>query len=96
MAFTPQEPIRVRTPRGKEILGTIQELLGASRFNVMCVDGKKRLCRIPGKFRKRINVRIGDIVLITPWDVEPDTKGDVGWIYTRTQAEWLRSRGFVK
>ena len=96
MAFVPQEPIRVRTPRGREILGTIQELLGASRFHVLCTDGKKRLCRIPGKFRKRINVRIGDIVLITPWDVEPETKGDVEWIYTRTQADWLRNRGFIK
>lgn len=96
MAFQQQEPIRVRTPKGREILGTIEELLGASRFMVKCVDGKKRLCRIPGKFRKRINVRIGDIVLVTPWDVEPETKGDVEWIYNRTQAEWLRSRGFVK
>jgi len=96
MAFNQEEPIRVRTPRGREILGTIEELLGASRFMVKCMDGKKRLCRIPGKFRKRINVRIGDIVLITPWDVEPDAKGDVEWIYNRTQAEWLRSRGFIK
>ena len=96
MAFTPEEPIRVRTPRGKELLGTIEELLGASRFNVKCTDGKKRLCRIPGKFRKRINVRIGDIVLITPWDIEPESKGDVEWIYNRTQAAWLRSRGFIK
>jgi translation initiation factor 1A len=96
MAFQQEEPIRVRTPRAGEILGTIEELLGASRFNVKCTDGKKRLCRIPGKFRKRINVRIGDIVLVTPWDVESDTKGDIEWIYTRTQAEWLRSRGFIK
>ena len=96
MAFQQEEPIRVRTPRGREILGTIEELLGASRFNVKCTDGKRRLCRIPGKFRKRINVRIGDVVLVTPWDVEPETKGDVEWIYNRTQAEWLRSRGFIK
>jgi translation initiation factor 1A len=96
MAFQHEEPIRVRTPRGKELLGTIEDLLGASRFNVKCTDGKKRLCRIPGKFRKRINVRIGDIVLISPWDIEPDAKGDVEWIYNRTQAAWLRSRGFIK
>lgn len=96
MAFNQEEPIRVRTPRGKEVLGTIEELLGASRLMVRCMDGKKRLCRIPGKFRKRINVRIGDVVLVTPWEVESDTKGDVEWIYTRTQADWLRSRGFIK
>jgi translation initiation factor 1A len=91
-----EQQIRVRTPRGKEILGTIEEFLGASRFNVLCTDGKKRLCRIPGKFRRRIKVRVGDVVLVTPWDIEPETKGDVEWIYTPTQAHWLRTRGFIK
>lgn len=91
-----EEPIRVRMPRGKEILGTIEELLGASRFKIVCMDGNKRVCRIPGKFRKRLNVRVGDIVLVQPWDIESDEKGDIIWIYNKTQAEWLRRKGFVK
>jgi translation initiation factor 1A len=65
------------------------EILGASRFKVQCVDGKTRICRIPGKFRKRLKVRSGDKVIIKPWEVEGDEKGDIAWIYTNTQANWL-------
>ena len=91
-----EEPLRVRTPRGNEVLGTIEELLGASRFRVDCTDGKKRVCRIPGKFRKRLNINIGDAVLVQPWEIESDERGDIVWIYSRTQAKWLRRRGFLK
>ena len=91
----PEEVIRVRTPKGSEVLGTVEELLGASRFKVKCTDEKTRLCRIPGKFRKRVNIRVGDVVLVRPWDVEPDEKGDIEYIYTKTQTEWLRRKGFI-
>ncbi|MBI4173655.1 MAG: translation initiation factor eIF-1A [Candidatus Aenigmarchaeota archaeon] len=87
--------IRVRLPRKGEVLGYIDELLGASRFRVTCKDGHQRMCRIPGKFRKRIKIRVGDIVLIEPWTVESDAKGDIIWIYNKTHAEWLRKRNIV-
>jgi len=91
-----EEPVRVRLPRENEVLGSIEELLGASRFKINCMDGKRRVCRIPGKCRKRLKVRVGDIVLVQPWEVESDEKGDILWIYNKTQAKWLRSKGFVK
>ncbi len=90
------EITRVKLPRGSEIMGEIEELLGASRFRVNCKDGKVRICRIPGKFRRRIRIRVGDLVIIKPWDIEPNEKGDVVWIYTRTQANWVRSKGHWK
>jgi translation initiation factor 1A len=88
-------PIRVRLPRRGEVLGEVESLLGASRFIVRCKDGKTRTCRIPGKFRKKIEIRIGFVVLIIPWSIEPDTKGDIEWIYNKTEANWLRTRGHV-
>lgn len=91
----PAGPIRVRMPRGNEIIGSIEEILGASRFRINCLDGKTRMCRIPGKFRKRINVRPGDWLIVKPWSIEPE-KGDVVWIYTRTQANWLRRQGYLE
>jgi translation initiation factor 1A len=91
-----QEPIRVRMPRGGEIIGEIEEILGASRFKIKCTDQKTRMCRIPGKFRKRIKVRSGDVVLIEPWSIEGDEKGDIVWIYNKTHASWLRNRGYLK
>jgi translation initiation factor 1A len=90
-----QEVVRVRLPRRNEVLCVIEELLGASRFRTACRDGNKRICRIPGKFRKRIKVRTGDIVLVKPWDIQPKEKGDIIWIYNRTHANWLRRKGFV-
>lgn len=90
----PEGPIRVRMPRGGEVLGEIVELLGASRFKIACKDGVERICRIPGKFRKRIKVRAGDWVIVKPWSIEPE-KGDIEWIYTRTQANWLRRKGMI-
>jgi translation initiation factor 1A len=87
--------VRVRLPRGKEVVGMIEELLGASRFRVKCNDGRIRLCRIPGKFRKRIRLRVGDVVLVEPWTVESEDKGDVVWIYNKTHAAWLRKKGTI-
>jgi translation initiation factor 1A len=89
----PGEPLRVRLPRGEEILGQIEQIMGASRFRIACKDGRTRMCRIPGKFRKRIKLSAGDIVIIKPWTVEGDEKGDIVWIYNRTQASWLRNKG---
>lgn len=89
-----EEVVRVRLPRRGEVFGEIESLSGASRFVVSCKDRKTRTCRIPGRFRKRITIRVGDIVLVSPWDVE-DEKGDIVWIYTRTQANWLQKKGYV-
>ena len=47
---------------------------------------KHRLSRIPGKMKKRIWIREGDVVLIKPWDFQSDEKADVIWRYTRTEA----------
>lgn len=91
-----EETIRVRTPKGKEIIGTVEEALGASRFKVFCLDDKERVCRIPGKFRKIIFVRQGDFVLVEPWDIEPNEKGDIIFRYKPSHVHWLRKKGFIK
>ena len=91
-----EEIIRVRLPKGNEVIGEIEEPLGASRFRVKCQDGKTRLCRIPGKFRRRIRISVGDVVLVEPWSIEPETKGDIIWIYTKTHVAWLKNKGYIK
>lgn len=97
MPETPQEePLRVRLPRKGEVIGEIIGMLGASRFTVRCMDGKERMTRIPGKFRQRIRIKLGDAVLVEPWSVEGDAKGDIIWIYTKTQQFWLRKNGHLK
>ncbi|MCD4841563.1 MAG: translation initiation factor eIF-1A [Methanosarcinales archaeon] len=91
------EVIRVRVPRkqDREILGTVETMLGANKIRVRCLDGVVRLGRIPGKMKKRTWIRAGDIVIVVPWDFQ-DAKSDVVWRYTRPQVDWLEKRGYLK
>ncbi len=92
----PGEYIRVRLPRGKEVLGITEEMLGGSRFRIACVDGKTRICRVPGSLKRNVWVQLGDVVLVEPWEIEPNEKGDVIFRYTGVQANVLRKRGLLK
>jgi len=87
---------RLRLPRKGEVLGVVISMMGASRLLVDCMDEKERMCRIPGKIKRRIWVKDGDVVLIKPWVVESDKKGDLVWRYTRLQADCLRRAGHMK
>jgi len=84
------EFVRVRLPRKKdnEIFGIADQLLGASRIKIMCADGKFRMGRIPGKIKKRMWIRQGDLVIVQPWDFQ-DEKANIQYRYTRTQAMYL-------
>ena len=90
------EMIRVKIPRRGEILGILKSNLGGSRFEVKCSDGFTRICRIPWKLKKKLWVRVGDLVIIEPWTVQSNERGDIVWMYTRAQAIWLERKGFLK
>jgi len=83
-------------PKQGEIIGQIEELLGASRFKINCSDGHLRMCRMPGKFRRRMKIHVGDFVVIKPWDIEPKEKGDIVFVYNKTQTSILKKRGIIK
>ena len=82
-------------PSEGEVLGVVVKLLGFDRIMVKCQDGKERLCRIRGKMKRRVWIRDGDIVVVSPWDFQREKRGDVTWRYTRAQAEILRQRGLL-
>lgn len=86
---------RVKLPRGNQVLGVIDQRLGASRMRVRCFDGKSRICRIPGRMKRKLWVREDDLVLIEPWEYDA-AKGDVIFKYKQTQVGWLRRKGYVK
>lgn len=93
----PEEEIsRIRTPRELEVLGVVESMLGGDRLRVKCDDGNTRICRIPGRLRKKVWIRTGDLVLISPWGSQTNERGDVVFRYTATQANWLKRKGFVK
>jgi translation initiation factor 1A len=91
----PEEFVRVRTPRDKEVLGLLEQRLGGSRCRVRCLDGKTRNCRIPGRLKRKLWVRENDILLIEPWEFDGDAKGDIVFKYKPNQAMWLKNNGFL-
>ena len=82
-------------PAANDVLGVAVKLLGFDRVLVKCQDGNERLCRIRGKMKRRVWIRIGDVVLVSPWDFQSDKRGDLIWRYTRSQAELLRRKGYL-
>ena len=90
-----QELNKVVLPSANDIFGVAVKLLGYDRVLVKCQDGHERLCRIRGKMKRRVWIREGDIVLVSPWDFQTDKRGDLIWRYTRAQAEQLRKEGHV-
>lgn len=86
---------RMQLPVGTDVLGVAAKLLGFDRLLVKCQDGHERLCRIRGKIKRRVWIRQGDIVLVSPWDFQSDTRGDVCWRYRRNETAWLRSKGYL-
>jgi len=87
---------KVRLPRSKETIGIVEQRLGGSRMRVRCLDGKTRVCRIPGSLKKDLWVREGDVLLIEPWALTSDTRGDITMKYRPNQVDWLRKNGHLK
>jgi len=82
-------------PATTDVLGIAVRLMGFDRVLVRCQDGRERLCRIRGKMKRRVWIREGDVVLVSPWDFQFDKRGDITWRYRRNQVELLRSKGYL-
>ncbi len=82
-------------PGEGQMFGVVTQMLGYDRLMVKCPDGHERVCRIRGKMKRRVWIKVGDTVLVAPWDFQTDTRGDILWRYTESQANWLRSQGRV-
>ena len=93
--LTEEELSEMVLPSANDVLGVAVKLLGFDRVLVKCQDGNERLCRIRGKMKRRVWIRVGDVVLVSPWDFQSDKRGDLIWRYTRSQAELLRRKGYL-
>ena len=87
-------PVRVRTPRKGEVIGVVVQRFGGNRMEVHSTDGKKRNCRVPGRYKRMLWLRPKDVVLIMPW-VDDDTKGDVIFKYNSSAVSQLRKKGIL-
>ena len=87
---------RTPAPRGRQTLGICDQRVGGSRMRVRCLDGKTRICRIPGRLKRKLWIREGDVLLIEPWELSGDAKGDVIFKYKPHQVDVLRKKGLLK
>jgi translation initiation factor 1A len=51
---------------------------------------------VPGRLKNEVWVKDGDVVIVVPWEIQGDTRGDIIWRYTPLQARVLREKGYIK
>lgn len=90
----PPEERRIMLPRDNEIVGVVTKALGASKFSVLCSDNRERICAIPGRLKRQFWIKEGDPVLVRPWVVQGDEKGDVVYRYSLMDRDTLKQKGF--
>ncbi len=87
--------VRAPLPKGEEIIGIIEERHGGNKMKVACLDGKERVCRVPGRLKRRLWLRPADVVIIEPWELNK-LRGDILLKYKPNQIEWLKRNGHLK
>lgn len=85
---------RLRLPKKDEgeLFALATQRMGGDQIKCLCADGQERSCRIPGKLRKKVWVREGDVVIIRLWEFQK-SKADIVWRYLGFQTERLKREG---
>ncbi len=89
-----EENTRVRFPRGDQFIGIVEKRLGGSRMNIRSADGKDILARVPGRAKKFLWIREGDIVLLEPWELDKN-KADLIYKYKPNEVKQLEKKGML-
>lgn len=76
------------------MLCIVDKVVGAGFVDVICTDGEKYRARIPGKMRRRVWIREGDVVLFLPWGTT-DKKGEIVYRYLKDEARKLVEKGLL-
>lgn len=76
-------------PDENSVVCIVEKILGGDHFLAKCTDGKKRITRIPGRFRRKLWIKEGDVVLIAPWDMQSESKADLLYKYSSSEVKKL-------
>ncbi|MCE4599788.1 MAG: translation initiation factor aIF-1A [Desulfurococcales archaeon] len=76
------------------ILCVVRRNIGGGFLEVLCTDGEVYKAWIPGKMRRRVWMREGDLILFLPWGT-PDKKGEVVHRYVRDEVRKLIDMGLI-
>lgn len=79
-----------------QVYAIVEKREGGQWLRVKCSDGTSRQCFIRGKFRKRIWMNAGDLILVSlRTDLSDTNKCDVEHKYRPREANYLRSKGHL-
>lgn len=90
-----EEVRRVRRPGNDEVLGIVLRKEGGGKYRVYCTDGNERICRIPGSKKRGLWVKRDSVVLVEPWDIQGDEKGDIIYSYSNAEKDFLDDNGYL-
>ena len=90
------EEYKLRLPKDGEVLGIVEEKLGGTHFRVACVDDKVRICRIPGALKRGLWIDLDRVVIVKPWELQPDERGDIIAKYNDQEVRELKKKGYLK
>ena len=60
----------LKDPNENENYGLVKSAKGGGRFDIETPDGLRTMGILPGKYKKRMWINVGDIVLIGIWDFQ--------------------------
>ncbi|MBU2612101.1 MAG: translation initiation factor eIF-1A [Nanoarchaeota archaeon] len=93
---TEEAPItRAPLPKGREVIGIIEQRYGGNKMKVNCLDGKDRVGRVPGRLKRYLWLRPGDVIIIEPWEMDNE-KGEILLKYKPNQIAWLKKNGYLE
>ncbi|MCX8195657.1 MAG: translation initiation factor aIF-1A [Acidilobaceae archaeon] len=76
------------------VICVVQRLVGAGFVEALCTDGEVYMARIPGKMRRKVWIKVGDVVLLLPWGTK-DKKGDIEYKYEKEEVKRLIEAGLL-
>jgi translation initiation factor 1A len=91
-----EEVQELKIPAQDEHIGRVVKVAGTTKFLVKCNDDKERLCTIPGRLRRRFWIKANDIVIVKPWVVQSDERGDIVWRYSVLDTNRLKEIGALQ
>jgi len=72
--------------------GLVEKMLGDMRCNVLCSNKTSIICHIRGRFKRRVWINHGDVVLFSLREFE-DNKADIIYKYNLDEIAYLKSNG---
>jgi len=84
----------LRVKEEYEDYAVVEKMLGDERTLCTTFDGVQRVCHIRGKFRKRVWINTGDVVLISLREFQQD-KADIVYKYTSDEIRLLKDQNEI-